>query len=204
MQIKKPKYQIIAEDIAAKIVEKKYVPGEKIYARSIIASQYGVSAETARRAIAMLQDLEIVEATKGSGVMITSYENAVKFVHQNEGVQSIRELQLNIQGILEQQEAEIANLHVLVSELVNRTSRFKAINPFIPYQLEITEACPYLEKTISEINFWQHTGATIVAIRKGSDLLLSPGPYATLHPGNILYFIGDDECLIKAQQFLKL
>ncbi|WP_413362851.1 TrkA C-terminal domain-containing protein [Lysinibacillus sp. 3P01SB] len=204
MQIKKPKYQIIAEDIASKIVEKKYITGEKIYARSIIASQYGVSAETARRAIAMLQDLEIVEATKGSGVVITSYDNAVKFVHQNEGVQSIRELQVNIKGILEHQEAELANLHDLVSELVNRTSRFKAINPFIPYQLEITETCPFLEKTISEINFWQHTGATIVAIRKGSDLLLSPGPYAALDKGNIIYFIGDDDCLIKAEQFLKL
>ena len=70
MQIKQPRYQLIAEDIATKIVERKYVVGEKIYARSSLASQYGVSPETTRRAIAVLQDLNIVEATKGSGVEI--------------------------------------------------------------------------------------------------------------------------------------
>ncbi|WP_449444715.1 hypothetical protein [Ureibacillus acetophenoni] len=32
--------------------------------------------------MAVLQDLEIVEATKGSGVMIKSYEKAAQFVHQ--------------------------------------------------------------------------------------------------------------------------
>lgn len=74
LHIKQPKYQTIAEDIATKIVKKKYIVGEKIYARSSLASQYGVSAETARRAIAVLQDLNIVEATKGSSVIITSYE----------------------------------------------------------------------------------------------------------------------------------
>ncbi|RKJ34567.1 GntR family transcriptional regulator, partial [Butyricicoccus sp. 1XD8-22] len=52
LQVKQPKYMKIAADIASKIVDKKYVIGEKIYARSSLASQYGVSSETARRAIA--------------------------------------------------------------------------------------------------------------------------------------------------------
>ena len=77
MQIKQPRYQLIAEDIATKIVERKYVVGEKIYARSSLASQYGVSPETTRRAIAVLQDLNIVEA-KRIGVEIVSYENTAQ------------------------------------------------------------------------------------------------------------------------------
>ena len=204
IQIKQPKYQIIAEDIATKIVEKKYIIGDKIYARSLLASQYGVSAETARRAIAVLQDLNIVEATKGSGVIITSYENAANFVHRLEGVKSVRELQKELSLSIEKQFAELNNLQETAKELINRTNRFQSINPFVPFQLEISESCPYVSKSISEINFWQNTSATIVGIRKNNELLLSPGPYATLEAGDILYFIGDEICLSNAEQFLQV
>lgn len=201
--IKQPKYQIIAEDLAAKIVEKKYSVGDKIYARSTLASGYGVSSETARRAIAVLQDLNIVEATKGSGVMITSYENAAKYVQQLQGVQSVRELQNAVQESISRQMSELAILQQTTNELVERTNRFRSANPFVPFQLDITERCPYLTKNLSEINFWQNTRATIVGIRKGEQLFLSPGPYATLDVGNTIYFIGDDESLMKAKQFLQ-
>lgn len=204
IQIKQPKYQIIAEDIATKIVEKKYIIGDKIYARSSLASQYGVSAETARRAIAVLQDLNIVEATKGSGVIITSYENAANFVHRLEGIKSVRELQKELSMSIEKQITELNNLQEMAKELINRTNRFQSINPFVPFQLEISESCPYVSKSISEINFWQNTRATIVGIRKKNELLLSPGPYATLEVGDILYFIGDDVCLSNAEQFLQV
>lgn len=202
-QIKQPRYQTIAEDIAAKIVEKKYIVGEKIYSRSSLASQYSVSAETARRAISVLQDLDIVEATKGSGVIITSYENAARFVHRLEGVQTIRELQKDLGDSIEKQFSELSHLQKMTKELINRTNRFHSINPFVPYQLEITESCPYVSKSISEIHFWQNTRATIVGIRKNDELLLSPGPYATLDVGNIVYFIGDDGCLANAENFLQ-
>lgn len=204
LQIKQPKYQTIAEDIASKIVEKKYIVGEKIYARSSLASQYNVSAETARRAIAVLQDLDIVEATKGSGVIITSYENAAKFVHRLEGVQSIWELQSTLQQSIDKQIVELTTLKETTKELINRTNRFRNINPFVPFQLEITENCPFLYKNIGEINFWQNTRATIVGIRKNDDLIMSPGPYAILDPGNVIYFIGDDESLATARHFLQL
>lgn len=204
LHIKHPKYQTIAEDIATKIVEKKYIVGEKIYARSSLASLYGVSAETARRAIAVLQDLNIVKATKGSGVMISSYENAANFVHRLEGVKSVRELQKNLSDSIEKQFSELNKLQETTKELINRTNRFHSINPFVPFQLEITESCPYLLKSISEIKFWQNTRATIVGIRKNNELLLSPGPYATLEVGDILYFIGDEFCLATAEQFLQI
>ncbi|MEO4054803.1 GntR family transcriptional regulator [Solibacillus sp. CAU 1738] len=204
LEIKQPKYQTIAEDIASKIVEKKYIVGEKIYARSSLASQYGVSAETARRAIAVLQDLEIVEATKGSGVIITSYENAAKFVHRLEGVQSIKSLQTTLQQSIKKQMIELTTLQETTEELINRTNRFRSINPFVPFQLEITLNCPYLSKSISEMNFWQNTRATIVGIRKNDHLILSPGPYATLDIGDVIYFIGDEQSLVNAQQFLQV
>ncbi|MER1956211.1 MAG: TrkA C-terminal domain-containing protein [Solibacillus sp.] len=204
IQIKQPKYQVIAEDIAGKIVEKKYVVGEKIYARSSLASQYGVSSETARRAIAVLQDLDIVKATKGSGVEIVSYENAAKFVHRLEGVHSIREIQQQLMTSVNTQIDELKHFQSTVNELVNRTSRFQSINPFVPFQVEIIKSCHYISKNIGEINFWQNTGATIIGIRKNDELIISPGPYATLEEDDTLYFVGQEACYSNVKLFLNI
>jgi len=202
MQIKQPRYQLIAEDIATKIVERKYVVGEKIYARSSLASQYGVSPETTRRAIAVLQDLNIVEATKGSGVEIVSYENAAQFVHRLTDVKSVRELQSDLEQSILNQKKELANLQEVLQEFVSRTSRLHSINPFVPFQVGITADCPYLSQNIGSIKFWQQTGATIIGIKKGEDLIISPGPYAELQADDTLYFIGDDHCFSTVKQFL--
>lgn len=202
VQVKQPKYQKIAADIASKIVEKKYLVGEKIYARSSLASQYGVSSETARRAIAVLQDLEIVEATKGSGVRIKSYEKAAQFVHQFLEVQSIQQIQIEMLESIKRQRDELNLLQETTERLVNRTERFRSINPFVPFQVEIMENTPYISQTIGTINFWQNTMATIVGIRRGDELIISPGPYATIEKNDIVFFIGNDECLERVQKFL--
>ena len=202
VQVKQPKYAKIAADLAAKIVEKKYIVGEKIYARSSLASQYGVSAETARRAIAVLQDLEIVEATKGSGVVIKSYEKASQFVQQFLEIQSIQQIHVEMLESMKRQKEELIFLQEISERLVNRTERFRSINPFVPYQTEVLEHSPYISKSIGEINFWQNTTATIVGIKRGQELFISPGPYITIEPQDIIYFIGNDECLERVEKFL--
>lgn len=202
VQVKLPKYQKIAADIASKIIEQKYLVGEKIYARSSLASQYGVSSETARRAIAVLQDLEIVETTKGSGVTIKSYEKAAQFVHQFLEVQSIYQVQLEMLESIKRQKNELNLLQETTEQLVNRTERFKSVNPFVPFQVEMKEDSPYLSQSIGTINFWQNTMATIVGIRRGTELIISPGPYATFELNDIIYFIGNDECIDRVQKFL--
>ncbi|MDN4495180.1 TrkA C-terminal domain-containing protein [Ureibacillus aquaedulcis] len=202
VQVKQPKYQKIAADIASRIVEKKYLVGEKIYARSSLASQYGVSSETARRAIAVLQDLEIVEATKGSGVMIKSYEKAAQFVHQFLEVQSVYQVQLEMLESIKRQKNELEVLQETTERLVSRTERFKSINPFVPFQVELNEDTPYLSQSIGTLNFWQNTMATIVGIRRGVELIISPGPYATFEQGDVIYFIGNDECIDRVHKFL--
>ena len=67
ISLTKPKYQQIAVDVAEKIAEGKLHVGDKIHARSTLANQYQVSPETARKAIIVLVDLEIVKAKHGSG-----------------------------------------------------------------------------------------------------------------------------------------
>ena len=105
-----PVYQQIAVDIASKIISGHYSVGDKIYARSSLATQYNVSSETARRAISILQDMNIVDIQKGSGVIITSCDNAVKFLKQYNDITTIVEIKHNILTCVERMEHENAYL----------------------------------------------------------------------------------------------
>lgn len=197
-----PRYQQIAIDIASKIVEHHYKVGEKIYARSYIASQYGVSSETARRSICILSDLEIVETTKGSGVIIKSYEKALEFVQQYKNIETVTQLKHDILDSVSRQSKEIEYLNDCLTRLIEKTERFRFTNPFSPFEIKLTSLAPFINKTISEVNFWQNTGATIIAIKRGDNLLLSPGPYAILQEDDVFYFVGDENCLERVKHFL--
>lgn len=197
-----PRYQQIAIDIAAKVAEGQYLPGDKIYARSSLASQYGVSAETARRAICVLSDLGITDATKGSGVFIKSYENAISFVKQYKEIKTINDLKYDIVESVERQKKEFLVFDSLLTELIDKTERFRSVNTFMPYQILITAEMKYLNQSIAQMNFWHNTMATIVAIKRNDKLILSPGPYAVLTPKDMLYFVGDDTSLERVKKFL--
>lgn len=203
IKISTPRYQQIASDMASKIADGNYKEGDKVYARSSLASQYGVSSETARRAICVLADLGIVESEKGSGVIIKSYENAVKFVKQYQNIQTINDIKQNMLKSFERQNNEFKIFNNCLTELIDKTERFRAINPFMPFQVSISKDTPYINQSVSELNFWQNTSATIIAVRREDDtILISPGPYAVLTEGDTLYFVGTDECLERVQNFL--
>ncbi|WP_150843516.1 MULTISPECIES: TrkA C-terminal domain-containing protein [unclassified Clostridium] len=201
-KITSPRYQQIAADVAAKIVDGHYKVGDKIYARSSLASQYGVSSETARRAICVLSDLNIVDTSKGSGVTIKSYENAIKFIKQYDNINTISNLKQDIIDSVERQKKEIKFLYGCLSDLIDKTDRLRSVNPFTPFQVDITSATPYINKSVSDINFWHNTSATIIAIRRNDSLLMSPGPYAVFQENDIFYFVGDENSIERVKKFL--
>ena len=171
-----PRYQQIAIEIASRISSGQYKVGEKIYARSSIASQYGVSSETARRAICILCDLEIVTSEKGSGVIIKSYENAVNFIKQYSKRQTIDTIKENLLKSIARQQKEMDTLNECLSDLIAASEHFRSMNPFMPFEVKITSECSYLNKTVSEIQFWQHTGATVLAIGRNGNVIKRYAP----------------------------
>ena len=187
-----PRYQQIAVQIAERIVEDRYKVGEKIHARSTLASNFNVSPETARKAINVLMDLDIMEVRHGSGAYVASKEKAQEYVAKYRNVQSVQEVRQEIMEGVQRQQQELANISDLLDLLVSQTKQTREISPFIPYELKLTADAAQLEKSVVELNIWQQTGATIVAIQTDSELLLSPGPYAKLSVGNTVYFVGSE------------
>lgn len=197
-----PKYMQIAADLAYKIIDKTYQEGDKIYARSAIGSQYNVSSETARRAVCVLADWDIVAVEKNSGVIIKSIDNARNFLQQQQKSQSIHDIKRQIFDCVDRQQHETKQLYAYLSELIKKIECFRSTNPFVPFELVITENTPFLEQSIAEINFWQATFATVIAIRRNGSLIMSPGPSATFRLGDIFYFTGDENCLERVQAFM--
>ena len=169
-----PRYQQIAVAIAERIVDGKYPIGSKIYARSTLASNFNVSPETARKAINVLVDLEIMEVRHGSGAFISSKEKAQQFLETYKDVNSLQDLKSKLHQSIQRQEEEFANFSQLLNQLLSRTKDVQQRFPFNPYELQLS------------------TGATIVAVQQGDQLLISPGPYTKLEAGNTIYFVGNE------------
>jgi len=197
-----PRYQQIAVEIASRIASGEYQIGTKIYARSSIASQYGVSSETARRAICVLCDLEIVTSEKGSGVTIKSHQNAVDFIKQHSKRQTIESIKENLLQSVARQKKEVDTFNACLTELIEASEHFRSMNPFMPFEVRITSECAYLNKTLQDIQFWQHTGATVIAVRRQDMVLKSPGPYVVLLEHDILYFLPQDDSSQRVKDFL--
>ncbi|NCB63072.1 MAG: GntR family transcriptional regulator [Clostridia bacterium] len=197
------RYQQIAADIAAKIVDHQYQIGDKIYARSLIASQYSVSSETARKAVAILTDLNIVDTVKGSGVVIKSYDNAVTFLARFRDVGTMAEFKQDAMDCLTRLTKDGNDLRDAITRLVDHADRFRALNPLAPFSALIEQGALCIGQSLGSLNFWQNTSATVVAIRRGDTMILSPGPYAEFLAGDMIFFIGEEDCVERVSMFLR-
>ena len=70
-----------------------------------------------------------------------------------------------------------------------------------PHELLLSEDCDAIGQSIGQLNFWQTTGATIVAILNHDELVLSPGPYAILEKGDTVYFVGNEATFQNVKSF---
>ena len=60
-------------------------------------------------------------------------------------------------------------------------------------ECEISQNSSVINRTIGELSFWQKTGATIIAIRRGGSITLSPGPQFIIEANDVLVLVGDQE-----------
>lgn len=196
-----PRYQQVAVEIAERIAEKRYQVGEKILARSTLASNFNVSPETARKAINVLVDLGIMEVRHGSGAYVVSREKAQAYYEQYQDVQSIQEIKNDIFVSVANQKKELDNVTQLMNQLVSQMKRVHNFTPFVPYELALTEDALHLGESIQDLNIWHETGVTIIAIQNSEELLLSPGPYAKFNAGDTVFFVGNELGLQRLQNF---
>lgn len=189
-----PVYSQIALDVALRIARGELKENTKVYGRSVMASEYGVSPETIRRAMKLLADMEIVSILHNSGAMILSGDKARQYVEKFSAQNDIRTQQKELLQLLKQQEELGKRITDVAGSIVRINEKFSASKPFPHFEATVPADCPLVGKNLSELHFWQQTGATVIALRRQARIVLSPGPYAALEANDIVMFVGNVNC----------
>ncbi|MDZ4993078.1 GntR family transcriptional regulator [Clostridium perfringens] len=202
-KVNEPIYKQIALDIAGRIYNDDIKIGERIHGRSTLASNYNVSPETVRKAVKLLEDMKVVSSSKGSGVTIISKDNAYNFINRFHSIESVTSLKHDIESLMEEKKTIEKNIGEMIDRIVDYSNRLRYTNPLTPIEIELPKECDLIGKSVSESKFWQNTKATIVAIRRKGELIISPGPYLVFEKGDNLLVVGEEEILKKIEIFLK-
>ena len=196
-------YLQIALDIAGRIVKGNLPEGTRLYGRSVMASEYSVSPETIRRALRLLADMKVVEIKPQSGAVVLSADCARRYIETFSGAADARALHRRIRELLE----EYAELNRRMSEAVSALTKYRetfsaAEEPLPNYEVRVPMDSPLQGKNIGDLKFWQSTGGTIVAIRRGPAVILSPGPCAELYGGDVIVLVGSPAAAQAARRFV--
>ena len=184
-------YLQIALDIARRIAKGELPEGQRVYGRSVMASEYNVSPETIRRALRLLSDMKVVEVKPQSGVVVLSADSARRYIENFEESADVRALRQQLKDLMTEYADLSRRLSDTVSALMKSRETFAAADePFPNYEVPVPKDSPLIGRSIGELKFWQSTGGTIVAIRRGQTVILSPGPYAELYAGDIIVLVG--------------
>ena len=184
-------YLQIALDLARRIAKGELAEGSRVYGRSVMASEYNVSPETIRRALRLLADMKVVEVKPQSGAVVLSADSARRYIENFEGTADVRALRSQLKELMAEYADLSRRLSDTVTALVKSRETFSAASePFPNYEVTVPKTSPLIGKSIGALKFWQSTGGTIVAIRRGQTVILSPGPYAELYGGDVIVLVG--------------
>lgn len=197
-----PRYEEIAVEVARKIVDREFQEGDRILGRSTLAGTYKVSPETVRRAVAILHDRGIVKSVPGSGIRIVSRQNAADFLETLRTRSALAELQEELADLL----AERHQLDGRIEDLIHRMAQLAGRAVATARRVEevtITETSWLVGQTLGSARLRNQTGATVIALVRGSEEYFSPGPDFALQAGDLLMVVGPDAARERLQRLVE-
>ncbi|HZK53758.1 MAG TPA: TrkA C-terminal domain-containing protein [Desulfosporosinus sp.] len=194
------RYQEIAIDIAHAIMMGEYHEGVRIHGRSTLAGRYNVSPETIRRAIAILQNVGVVEVSQGIGITVTSKDMAERFIKsldQKGEIQGFLEDLKSLMDIRRENDIKIeSHLDKLQGYADRIMSRWLDVG-----EIKIGKTSPAIGKTLKELQVRECTGTTVVAVVRDGFEQFSPEAAFVLRAEDVLLAAGSNKGQEKLQQF---
>jgi len=198
-----PQYLMIARDIARRITDNEWTENQMISGRSLLSSEYKVSPETIRRALALLADMKVVYVKKNSGVNILSKDNAKRYLSSFDEMKDQMDMQSELKDLIEKNDEINRKMHDLLAKIIKLQSTISYSNPNIPYyEIKVSLNSNIIGMNVEDIKFWQNTDATIVAIRRGQNLIISPGPKAEIYENDTVIIVGSQKAAQKAADYI--
>lgn len=181
-----PVYAQIAYDIAVKIVRGEIKESEKFSGRSLMGAQYRVSPETIRRAMRLLSDMGITEIRENVGSQVVSQKRAAEYVELYQAESDMNRLKCELRALIEERNRLNSQIEETYRTIIDLSERFHQSDRLRTYEFSLPNDSPAAGKDIGTLKFRQCTGATVVAIRRGEEINLSPGPGFSLEVGDVL------------------
>lgn len=186
------RYVNIAMDIATRIVRGEYRVGQKIFGRSTLAGKYNVSPETIRRALTLLQDTGIVQVSPGVGVVVKSQKAAEAFLAECGQKQVLRDVQEKLHQLLRERDRINNEIEKLMNELLEYTFKMAGRLQRIE-EIKVLNYSPLVGKSLAEAEFRGKTGATVLAIYRNGEEIVSPRAETVIQAGDILIMVAPPE-----------
>lgn len=196
------RYEQIAIDIAQKIVRGEFKPGQKLSGRSLLAGTYNVSPETIRRSIALLQNIGVVEAITGSGIIIKSADLAEEYLAEFNERQEIIKLRNRINDLLNQRRHVDSELEKELSRLIEFAFQKSSILQQIE-EVVLPAGSWLIGKTIGATKMRSMTGVTIIAIVRNGEETFSPPIDLELAENDILIVVGTAGAKERVKELVK-
>lgn len=202
-QKKQARYQQIALDIAARIARNDLREGERISGRSILSSEYGVSPETIRRAMSLLEEVEVVHVANNYGVIIGSKESAIAYLDSFSSVTDVTQLKHRLNALMDKRHEIDEEIRTIISQIVDLSGRFSFSDPLKRFEFTLHSGSKLIGQTIGSSAFYQTTKMTIIALNRQGTMILSPGPDAIFEENDVLIVVGHVADVVKVEMLVQ-
>ncbi len=200
-QITIPRYLKIAVDISARIASGDIPEGEKMKGRSVLSTEYNVSPETIRRAMSILSDKKVVAVAVGSGIIVSSKENAIQFLNNFKEDESVADMRLRLSQMFEKSKSMNEEINSLTKKIIEMY-KYKRSDLIKPVEIELPHQSFVIGQSIGKLEVWHNTGATIIGIIHDKNIIISPGPYYEFCKGDKVLIVGDENVIERFHVFI--
>ncbi|NDL66636.1 TrkA C-terminal domain-containing protein [Anaerotalea alkaliphila] len=190
-----PIYMRIAVDLAGRIHKGEFADKPRLRGRSALASEYNVSPETVRRAIRILEDTQIVRVVHGSGIYIQENSNVEAFIQRFKIKETLLDYKEKLADLMEEKEKIDSQVRQIIEDIIDYSDRLKNSGQILPQEIQLPPNSSFEGKCVQELSIWQNTGATVAAIKRAGEMLVSPGPYAVFQPKDRVVVVGGTDAV---------
>jgi K+/H+ antiporter YhaU regulatory subunit KhtT len=196
-----PRYLRIAVDIAERIATGEIEPGTRLKGRSVLSSEFHVSPETIRRAMAILSDMNVVKVSAGSGIRVLGQDQAIQFVRNYRSSASVKEMRAELYNRFDQAHKLQDEIRQLSDKLLEHY-QYRRGDLIVPVEIAVPDDSPLVGLSIGQCQVWLRTGATIIGVVQKNKVIVSPGPYYEFTADDKLLVVGDEDVIDRMRRFL--
>ena len=138
--------------------------------------------------------MKVLEVRPQSGAEVLSVDSARHYLDRADEHRSGVELKTRLNALLQEQERLAKELSEVSGALLKRQEVLFAAGEqdFGIGEARVAASSWVLGKSIGALAFWQATHATIIAIRRGQNLIISPGPFAELYENDCIVYVAKE------------